>query len=513
MTPIRHLLLAAAMVCMAAPSHAQILRTHVQQGDIEGELHEGSALYKAIPYAEAPVGNLRWKAPVEKAPWQGVYRATDWGPLPPQPIDPNQPKGEMSEDCLYLSVQTPAKTPDDKLPVFVMIHGGAFLTGSYRGTQDSYMQEGIIYCSIEYRLGAFGFMCHPELSNESVDGLSGNYGIRDQIMALRWIHDNIAAFGGDPDRITIAGESAGGISVSILCASPECKGLFRGAISESGSSFWPVGEQRSGNTAILTNRSAEQAGREFQQRLRCKNIKSMRKVSFQTIVDSTAWEGFWPVVDGRVIVDDQYKMYQRGEYNDVDILVGTNSDEGALFCRPMPVESYQWMVRNNYGTWADSILSLYPATNETEVCYAMSDIFRDGSFAWGTYAWANLQKQTGKGRVYLYYFDQDSENSFFRSPRGGAIHVAEMPFCYGYSFGSGKMTPCDLHMQQIISRYWINFIKTGDPNADMLPYWAEYEQGQPTVMHMRDGFRLIPHPNQRQMDLFEAFFRAKREQK
>ena len=499
-----------AMVAMsvAFAAEAQLLRTTVAQGEIEGVLHEGHALYKRIPYAEAPVGELRWKAPVSKSPWQGVYKADEWGARPPQSAQGGNYEG-MSEDCLYLSVETPAKSKDERLPVFVMIHGGAFSGGSYVGTQESFVREGIVYVSIEYRLGALGFMVHPDLSKESERGISGNYGLMDQIMALQWIHDNIAAFGGDPDKVTIAGESAGGISVSILCASPLCKGLFRGAISESGGSFWPVAETRGGNTGICTVKASEPEGVAFQKKLKAKNLKKLRKVPFQAIVDST--QGlFWPVVDGYVITDDQYKLYQQGEYNDVNVIIGTNSDEGSMFSGPMPVEAYRQQVKAAYGEWADKVLDAYPATNETEVYFALSDIFRDGSFAWGTYAWANLQSKTGKGSVYMYYFDQNSENTILPSRRGGASHVAEMPFIYGYKFGSGKMTETEDHMLSIMSKYWINFTKTGNPNGDSLPYWTEYAEGKPTVMIIKEGFHLGPVQNQKQMDLFEGFFGSKR---
>ena len=502
---------AAVALTMAMTAQAQLLSTTVAQGKIEGVEHQGHALYKNIPYAEAPVGNLRWKAPVPKKAWTGVYKADKWGNRPPQPTDPNQNGNEipMGEDCLYLSVETPAKSAAERLPVFVMIHGGAFLTGSYSGTQESFVREGIIYVSVEYRLGALGFMSHPELSKEA-GGLSGNYGILDQIEALRWIHNNIAAFGGDPDKVTIAGESAGGISVSILCGSPLTKGLFSGAICESGSSFWPVSDQRGGNTAMCTLRSAEQAGVAFQKSLGKKNLKQLRKVPFKTLVDSTRMESFWPIVDGYAITDDQYKLYEAGKYNDVNVLIGTNSDEGSMFSFPMPVEAYRQRIRANYGDWADKLLAIYPATNEQEVYFAQSDIFRDGSFAWGTYAWANLQTKTGKGKVYMYYFDQDSENTILKSRKGGASHVAEMPFVYGYAYNGGKMTDTERHMQQIMSRYWINFTKTGNPNGDTLPYWTTYEQGKPTVMVMREGFHLDRVPNQQQMDFFEAFFKSKR---
>lgn len=508
---MRNKILLVVLIAFAASSaQAQLLKTTVAQGEIEGIEHDGHALYMNIPYAEAPVGDLRWKAPVAKKPWQGVYKADKWGLQPPQPQDPSKGSEGLSEDCLYLSVETPAKSADEKLPVFVMIHGGAFISGTYTGTQESFVREGIIYCSIEYRLGALGFMSHPELAKESQQGISGNYGIMDQIMALQWIHDNISAFGGDPEKVTIAGESAGGISVSILCASPLCKGLFRAAICESGSSFWPVGEERNGNTAMLTCKAAEKAGLQLQESLGAKNLKQMRKADFLNIVQNSSMEMFWPVVDGVVITDDQYKLYQTGQFNDVDIIIGTNSDEGSMFAGPMPVEAYQERVRSVYGDWAEQVLALYPATNEEEVYYGMSDIFRDGSFAWGTYAWANLQSQNGKGKVYLYYFDQNSENTVMPSRRGGASHVAEMPFAYGYKFGRGVMTDVDMSMHQIMERYWINFTKTGNPNGKALPYWSTYRQGEPTVMIMRRGFTLDLVPNQPQLDFFEAFFASKR---
>ncbi len=507
------ILSAIAAIAVATSTDAQLLKTTVAQGKIEGVEYEGHALYKNIPYAEAPVGNLRWKAPVAKKPWAGVYKADRWGNRPPQPTDPNQNGNEipMSEDCLFLSVETPAKSTNDRLPVFVMIHGGAFLTGSYSGTQESFVRDGIIYCSIEYRLGVLGFMTHPELSKESPRGISGNYGILDQVMALQWIHDNIAAFGGDPDKITIAGESAGGISVSMLCASPLCKGLFRGAISESGGSFWPVSDKRGGNTAMVHVKAAELAGLDFQKSLGKKNLKQLRKLSYEELMSKMQMEQFWPVADGYAIFDDQYKLYEKGEYNDINVLIGTNSDEGSMFARPVSVADYEQRVRDTYGDYADRLLKLYPAKNEQETYFAQSDIFRDGSFAWGTYAWANLQSKTGKGKVYMYYFDQDSENTIIRSRKGGASHVAEMPFFYGYKFGSGKMTTTEQRMEQIVSRYIMNFTKTGDPNADGLPYWTTYEKGKPTVMIMREGLHLDKVQNQPQMDFFEEFFKSRRQ--
>ena len=503
----------AIILFASMQANAQLLRTTVAQGEIEGELYEGFALYRAIPYAEAPIGNLRWKAPVPKAPWKGVYKAEKWGDRPYQQNDPNQNGNEiaMSEDCLYLSVETPAKSKDEKLPVFVNIHGGAFATGSYSGTQESFVREGIVYVSIEYRLGPLGFMAHPEASKESAKGISGNYGIYDQICALNWIHDNISAFGGDPEKVTICGESAGGISVSILCASPLCKGLFRGAISESGGSFCPVSSAQGSPIGLGATTSyykdAEKKGIEFQKSLNAKNLKQLRKVSGEDLIKATQGWQFWPVVDGYAITGDIYKQYEKGDYNDVDVIVGYNSDEGSLFVHQMTLDAYKGMA-NGFGAYGARALEVYPAANDQEALYAVQDIFRDTAFGWGTWAWANLQSKTGKSNVYMYYFAQPSQNSILKNTRG-ATHVAEMPFIYDWHWG--PMTETEQHMAQILPQYWINFIKTGNPNADGLPYWTTYKQGEATVMDIHNGFHLTPAPNQKQMDFWEDLFKMMRQ--
>lgn len=506
--------LSMVALCIAAmfTANAQIVRTTVTQGEIEGEEHDGYTLFKAIPYAEAPVGNLRWKKPVAKAPWQGVYKAERWGNRPWQTTDPNQGGGEipMSEDCLYLGIQTPAKSTAERLPVFVNIHGGGFSTGSYSGTQDSFIKEGIVYVSIEYRLGALGFMAHPELTKESPEGISGNYGIYDQIMALNWIHDNIAAFGGDPEKVTICGESAGGISVAILCASPLCKGLFRAAISESGSSHTPVsdlGQRVAGNNKTVA--AAEVLGTEFQKKFaKVKNLKQLRKVSAEDIIKNTGFAQFWPVVDGVAIIDDQYRQYEEGNYNDVPVIVGYNSDEGSLFMQGGNLAMYNGMVGAQFSEFADKLKAAYPATTDQEANWALQDLMRDTMFGWGTWAWANLQAKTGKNNVYFYYFDQHSQNSLLKDCRG-ATHVAEMPFIYGWNWG--PMTKSEEHMAQILPQYWINFIKNCDPNADGLPYWSTYKPGEASVMYMKEGFHLTTDPNAKQMEVLEEAMKAVRE--
>ncbi len=503
----------SAMAISAIGVNAQILRTTCEQGEIEGELHNGYALYKAIPYAEKPVGDLRWHAPVRKAPWTGVYKAEKWGDRPMQSNDPNQGGNAlpMSEDCLYLSVATPAGDASERLPVFVNIHGGGFFTGSYSGTQDSFVHNGIVYCSIAYRLGSFGFMAHPEAAKESGRGISGNYGIMDQIMALQWIHDNIARFGGDPGNVTICGESAGGISVSILCASPLCKGLFNRAICESGGNFLPI---RTGAATVCGSaqdmKYAQSLGLDFQKSLGCRNLKQMRKLPAEEIQAGTEYNRYWPAVDGYVITGDTYEAYLRGDYNDVDLMIGYNSDEGSLFVHGAGMDAYERMMGTNFSAAPAEFRAAFPAADDGEALQALRDVFRDVAFGWPSWAWASLQTRTGKRPVYFYYFDQLSENTIMRGTRG-ATHVAEMPFVYGFNFG-GRMSEVDTHMSQIMERYWINFVKTGDPNSTALPYWTVFSPDTPSVMYMKEGFFLAPVPNKPQMDFLEDYFARMRKE-
>ena len=234
------ILMVCAMMLAADVVAQPLLKTHVETGDLEGILDGQLAVYKAIPYAAPPVGDLRWREPQPAKPWEGVLKAENYGPLPPQPTRPGRTADMMSEDCLYIGITTPAKSANDRLPVMVWIHGGGFQTEHYGGDLWKHLAlRGVVIVSIEYRTGALGFLAHPELSKESKDGHSGNYGLLDQIFALKWVQRNIANFGGDPSKVTIFGESAGAISCSMLCASPLAKGLFRACISQSGGSFAP----------------------------------------------------------------------------------------------------------------------------------------------------------------------------------------------------------------------------------------------------------------------------------
>jgi para-nitrobenzyl esterase len=513
------LFLFACMVGVAGLSAQQVIsHTTVAQGEIEGIVEDGLGMFKAIPYAKPPVGNLRWKAPVPADKWEGVYKTDHYAPMPPQrPIRSSERENAVwSEDCLYLNVITPAKSQDEALPVMVWIHGGGFVTGTYSTPVGTHIaKKGVVFVSIAYRTGALGFLALPELSKESGKGVSGNYGLMDQILALKWIQQNIAAFGGDPNKVTIIGESAGAIAVSMLCASPETKGLFRGAISESGGSFCPVADSIYVNShAIRSMKGSEAFGVDFMKRMGAKSLKELRKMSPEAWIEdekSTGISGFWPTVDGVIIRGDQYQQYERGEYNDVNILIGTNSDEGSMFVRPNSVEGYEALINATFGSQAERVLAEYPATNEPEVYFALSDIFRDAGFAWHDYAWAKLQKQTGKGKVYTYYFDQLN-----RSPkvpdaiRRGAFHADEVPYVFGILPDSANET--ETALGDIMMNYWVNFVKTGDPNAPGLPYWTEFDEQKASVMEFKDGAHLVSLPNYSKLKLIDDHYRTLRTQ-
>ena len=511
-------LVALLLFGMSAMVQSQpLLKTHVETGMVEG-LADGSdlAVYRAIPYAAPPVGVLRWKAPQPAQPWEGVRKCDKFGPLPPQPTRPGRTADQMSEDCLYLAIATPATSVAEGLPVMVWIHGGGFQTEWYGGDLwTSLARRGVVIVSIEYRTGALGFMAHPELTKESPDGHSGNYGLLDQIYALQWVQRNISNFGGDPSKVTIFGESAGAISCSMLCGSPLAKGLFRAAISHSGGSFAPWRDQARTLGMDASQKGAEQQGLAFQKHLKKKNIKQMRKMSAMELCDgNVGFSGFWPCVDGYVICDDQYRLYERGEYNDVPVIVMTNSDEGALFTPAnMTVEEYQKAVRNVFGDYADEALKVYPGNTNDEAWNSYGDAFRDMGFAWPSYAWVSLQSKTGKSAAYAAYLAQPSEQSLSKDPRRkGVAHADDILYLNNTFANQADKYPHEAAVTEIIQQYWVNFAKTCNPNGKGLPYWPAFDASKPTTMQFSNGASLISVPNMKQISFVDRFYKAKREE-
>jgi len=493
--------------CNAQSSSSLIV---TKNGKIEGTVENGMKVYKGIPFAAPPVGNLRWKAPQPVKSWDGVLKTNKFGPGSIQ----NQ-KIEQSEDCLYLNVWTPANSAKEKLPVMVWIHGGGFSAGApleptYFGQALTY--KGVIFVSVAYRLGILGFMAHPDLSAESPNKVSGNYGLLDMIESLKWVKNNISAFGGDPDKVTIFGESAGAIAVSMLCASPLARGLFRGAISESGGSFGPVGDTR--QDGIISLKGAENSGVEFMKQLGATTIDELRKMDPQQWFKNPALRvSFWPNADGYIIPDDQYKLYEAGKYNDVNVIVGTNSDEGAMFARAVEPDVYKKGLEQRFGSFSGKIVEAFPGDTKEQTATSTADIFTATAFAWPSWSWARLQSRTGKSKVYLYYFDQQQPKAPFMSivPRG-AQHAAEIKYVL-QTMDPKTAGKEDLKLSELMATYWTNFAKYGNPNGKNLPNWPEFKEKNPSVMYLDSIPRQGPVPKPDKLELMEQYFKFRRESK
>ena len=478
------------MACNTQPKTPGLVE--VTGGMIQGVVEDGMTIFKGIPFAAPPVGDLRWKAPQPVVPWEGVRNADKFGP---SPFANMGPQDNSSEDCLYLNVWTPAQSPKEKLPVMVWIYGGGFSMGTssfYDGAPIA--RQGVVLVTINYRVGKLGYFAHPALSAENPQHVSGNYGILDQIAALRWVQDNIAAFGGDPSKVTIFGESAGGISVSMLCASPLAKGLFRGAISQSGSSFGPIRPKSYPGENMKSLAQAEREGVEYAESVGATTAEALRaldpaELSRQTVVTG----GAWPCVDGYVIPDDQYKMYEAGNYNDVALLIGYNSDEGDSFGFTEDPKDHVAAVKERYEDFADKLLAAYPLV-DGKVGKVTRDLGRDSAFGWGTWVWGRLQNQTGKQPVYMYYFDQDpmypegDRRYGHRSPHGQDVNFVFQNLRPGNN-------PTDQALAQYMLKYWTNFAKCCNPNGEQsdadLPVWPLFQNDNSQVMVLTgEG----PHP-------------------
>jgi para-nitrobenzyl esterase len=479
----------------------------VLQGVAEGDL----SVYKGIPFAAPPVGDLRWKAPQPVVAWSGTRSADKYAPACMQAG--NAPPGGLGEDCLYLNVWSPAKSPTEKLPVLVWIYGGGFAGGAtsipiHDGARLA--KRGVVLVSVAYRVGVLGFFAHPELNAEAPSHTSGNYGLLDMIAGLRWISRNIAAFGGDPSRVTIFGESAGGIAVSMLCASPLAKGLIHGAISESGGSFGPSSKnpQPGENMRLLADEQV--SGVEFAKALGASSIKELRALPAEKILGARRSGGgmAWPIVDGYVIPGDQYRLYEAGRFTDTPILVGYNSDEGLSFTRVRKAEEYAAGVRERYGPFADRLLAAYPAAGDT-VPKTARDLARDSAFGWHTWSWARLQSARGKGKAYLYYFDQ-------HPPRTPGTPEADHGTAHGvdvaYVFENlpGTATADDRHISETMAAYWTNFAKRGDPNGAGLPVWPAFSDATPSVMYLGPTARTGPVPSADALKVLDQYFAWRR---
>ena len=461
--------------------------------------------FKGIPFAAPPVGSLRWRPPQPVAHWEGVLKADEAGPVCMQ----NVPGGAIvkaSEDCLYLNVWTGANSASEKRPVMAWIYGGGFSVGS--GSDPDYDGEnlankGAVVVTFNYRLGAFGFFAHPELTKESDRRGAANFGILDTIAALQWVQKNIAAFGGDPKRVTIFGESAGAVMVADLMTSPQAKGLFHRAIGESGS--WSINATAG---RLITLAEAEQAGVKLAKALDAKSLAELRAQPAEAILKSGRSTG--PVVDGWVLPEDPGAVFAEGKQIEVPVLLGSNQDEGTFFLQPTTAEKFVAESRARYGDLAGEFLKLYPASSDEVANTSQLKDFRD-QMAWVMRNWARLETTARKSKAYLYYFTHQPPSSGANGGRGrGATHTAEIPYVFQHP-RTRPWTDVDREISDLMSSYWINFAATGDPNGKGLPKWPVWDQRRgSSPMVFGDKAEVGPALNYAQVEFFQRVYDRKR---
>ncbi len=484
--------------------------------------------YKMIPFASPPVGDLRWKLPQPVAPWQGVRRAEWFSPMCMQPKQSSlallySVEQAVSEDCLYLNVWTPAKAGSDKLPVMVWVYGGSNITGSgsdVRFEGADLTKKGVVVVTFNYRGGIFGWLAHPDLTKESGNlKFSGNYGLLDQIAALKWVQKNIAAFGGEPNNVTLFGQSAGSRNISLLTVSPLAKGLFHRAIAESTSAMaGGFGLSGTGTNLLMRLPEAEKAFDSWVKKnysassiaeMRAKSAWDLMKVAPSSAPQTT-------IVDGYVIPDYFDTLYAQGKQNDVPLLTGWNKDEGTMFA-PMAtkVVSYTAAAQTRYGKFADQFLKTYPATTDAEAL-AQSYAASREIYGRGLWAWARARAATGKTSTFMYYwtyappwlpgvkFEQQDP-----ATKLGAYHGSEIPYVFfnleAYA-DQRKYTDGDAKLADTLSSYWTNFAKTGNPNGPGLPTWPEFDdKAANPIMYLGTEIKPGPLPNRPGLDFFDAW--------
>ena len=465
--------------------------------------------FRGIPFAAPPLGELRWQPPQPVVPWEGVLAADHFAaactqePTPTSSYNWHRGFVNFSEDCLYLNVWTPASTPDERLPVMIWYHGGGGRMNTASKPEfdgNSLAKKGVVVVTTNYRLDVFGWLAHPELSKESEHGISGNYGALDQLAAIRWVKNNIANFGGDPEKITIFGQSAGSRSVNWLAASPLTKGLIQGVIAESHVVF----------NRMETLEEAEATGLEFLKASGKRSIAELRAMSDEDLLAASLESSMrfgGAIVDGWFLPNDIYTIYSRGEQNDIPLITGATNDEGMALRRgrfpgaageqrsgsPETLADYRAWVKFNFGDRADELLKHYPATNDAEAQRVYHDVYRDINFE-GHRTYAKLQATTGKAPVYLYMFSHvppHPETNGNNPPTPvGAVHSSE----YIYVFDNLRMkdyqwTSADRRMAQIMSTYWSNFAKTGNPSGEGAPNWPVYNPNDEYWLNIGDTIR------------------------
>ncbi len=456
-------------------------------GAVEGRIESGITVFRSIPYAAPPVGDLRWKPPVTAPRWPGVRDAGAFGPSCMQSGDPWPPWSPVtatSEDCLTLNVWAPEGAA--ALPVMVWIHGGGWSAGSsaaaaYDGS--ALARRGVVMVSLNYRLGPFGFMAHPGLTQEG--GTSGNYGLMDQIAALEWVQANIASFGGDPKRVTVFGQSAGSMSIALLSVAPRAHGLFAQIIGESGGVFIPPAI--SPNAARFRLAGAEEQGAAFGAALNAPTLSALRALPAAAIANAPGAAGFHFILDGTLIPEEPYAAYAAGHQAKVPVLLGANAEEGRSFFDAASVTAANFAagLEASLGALPPALLAAYPAGSDAEARASRAAIEGDLRFGYDMWTWTRLAAETGGRPVFAYQFvnappwPSDSPWAGW-----GVGHGAEMAYVFGALPDGWAWSDSDRRVAATMQTYWTNFAKTGDPNGAGVPVWPAYTLGTRRVMRL-----------------------------
>ena len=497
------LLAAAANLASAVPRQVQ-----TESGAISGVTANGVTAYKGVPFAAPPVGDLRWRPPMPAATWAGTRKADAFAPACMQTgvSMPGETPPEVSEDCLYLNIWTPAQNPRH-LPVIVWIYGGGYINGSasmplYWG--DRLASKGVVVVTVAYRLGPLGFLALPELTRESPHHSSGNYGVLDQIAALTWVHRNIAAFGGDPKCVTIAGQSSGSISVSILMASPLAKGLFQRAIGESGGLFEPL---QLGPQFLLAN--AERDGDKFAAAQGAPSLQELRRLPADKLTGN-AGGIVHAVIDPYVLPASPYETFASGRQNDVPLLIGSNADEARAMVDVSheTAATFSTDLEHSVGQLPPALIAAYPHATDQEAQQAQLGLERDLRFGWDMWAWARLQAGTGRQPVFYYSFRQQPPFPAGSVYAGwGASHFAELWYVFDHLDQSPwNWTAGDRKLAAEISGYWINFAKSGDPNGPGLPPWPAFVNTSSKVQYLADPIAVGSVANIQGLTAFDSVY-------
>jgi len=527
---IRHLscfTVLLALICFTIACDSSTQKTEVKEappltitvevtgGTIEGVEQDGLFSYKGIPFAAPPIGDLRWKAPAPVQPWTDVKKTDTFCNACMQTPNAMGNTAPVNEDCLFLNVWTPAKKVDEKLPVIYWVHGGGY-TGGSTGTPmydgKGLAQKGVVMVSVAYRLGPFGYFAHPELSSESGNG-SGTYGIQDMIAGLKWVKENITKFGGDPANVTIFGHSAGGAAVSVLAASPSTKGLFHRAICMSGGSFGLLQKTKQSGIGlgIQSLKVAESTGEDFLKKLGVADINAARALSAEDLQkkldEGMGGMRFRPVADGYVISNDLYSLHESGNFNYTPVLLGHTSNETGAFggSQDITPDEFKKQIQSQYGSYADTILGAYSHSTEAEATKSSRDLRNDSSFTWNTWTWSRLQSRKGKN-AFQYYFDYHPD-----SPDGGSGHGSDVPYAFQTLAGPAEeLKQEDLKLSDMISSYWINFAKSGDPNGPGLPEWPAFNEDDQKVMIFDEVPGARPLPVIERLKVFDGYIEGLR---